>query len=185
MQRTMPPPLPVSPRARSASFPTSSPARAAATPDKPLLLFEDETWTYADAAREAWRAGNAPAAACGVEIGDYVSVWMPTGPDVLRAWFGANAAGARLRAAQPRRERQLPRAHAEARGVEGAGRAPPARRAARRARRSQPRAVVIVGGEAPTRPRRGGRSRSTSCSTARPTSGRRCRGRSSRGTTSA
>ena len=41
----------------------------------------------------------------GVEMGDYVSVWMPTGPDVVRAWFGANAAGARLRAAQPRRAR--------------------------------------------------------------------------------
>jgi len=29
----------------------------------------------------------------GVGIGDYVSVWIPTGPDVVRAWFGANAAG--------------------------------------------------------------------------------------------
>jgi crotonobetaine/carnitine-CoA ligase len=68
-------------------------ARAEATPDKPFLLFEEETWSYGDAAREAWRAGNALVGA-GVEFGDYVSVWMPTGPDVLRAWFGANAAGA-------------------------------------------------------------------------------------------
>ena len=30
----------------------------------------------------------------GVELGDYISVWVPTGPDVVRAWFGANAAGA-------------------------------------------------------------------------------------------
>ncbi len=68
-------------------------ARAAATPDKPFLVFEDETWSYGDAAREAWRTANALIDA-GVGFGDYVSVWMPTGPDVLRAWFGTNAAGA-------------------------------------------------------------------------------------------
>ena len=68
-------------------------ARAAATPDKPFLLFDEETWSYGDAAREAWRTGNAFIDA-GVKFGDYVSVWMPTSPDVLRAWFGANAAGA-------------------------------------------------------------------------------------------
>jgi crotonobetaine/carnitine-CoA ligase len=68
-------------------------ARAASTPDKPFLLFEDEQWTYAQAAREAWRAANG-LRRLGVGMGDYVSVWVPTGPDVLRAWFGANAAGA-------------------------------------------------------------------------------------------
>src|SRR6476646_2146944 len=68
-------------------------ARAAATPDKAFLVFEDETWSYGDAAREAWRTANALIDA-GVSFGDYVSVWMPTGPDVLRAWFGTNAAGA-------------------------------------------------------------------------------------------
>ncbi len=68
-------------------------ARAAATPDKAFLVFEDETWSYGDAAREAWRTANALIDA-GVGFGDYVSVWMPTGPDVLRAWFGTNAAGA-------------------------------------------------------------------------------------------
>jgi carnitine-CoA ligase len=67
-------------------------ARAATTPDKPYILFEDETWTYGEAARQAWRTGNA-LQKIGVEIGDYVSVWIPTGPDVVRAWFGANAAG--------------------------------------------------------------------------------------------
>src|SRR5436190_21491185 len=67
--------------------------RAAATPDKTFLVFEDDEWTYADAAREAWRTGNAFQRA-GIEYGDYVSVWMPTSPDVLRAWFGANAIGA-------------------------------------------------------------------------------------------
>jgi crotonobetaine/carnitine-CoA ligase len=67
--------------------------RAASTPDKPFLLFEDEQWTYAQAAREAWRAANG-LRRLGVGMRDYVSVWVPTGPDVLRAWFGANAAGA-------------------------------------------------------------------------------------------
>ena len=68
-------------------------ARAAADPDKPFVLFEDEQWTRADAAREAWRAGNG-LQRLGVAMGDYISSWMPTGPDVLRTWFGANAAGA-------------------------------------------------------------------------------------------
>jgi crotonobetaine/carnitine-CoA ligase len=67
-------------------------ARAAATPDKPFILFEDETWSYGQAAREAWRTGRG-LQRLGVGLGDYVSVWVPTGPDVLRAWFGANAAG--------------------------------------------------------------------------------------------
>jgi crotonobetaine/carnitine-CoA ligase len=67
--------------------------RAEAAPDKPFLIFEDEEWTYADAAREAWRTANA-LSRHGVEFGDYMSVWMPTGPDVLRCWFGANALGA-------------------------------------------------------------------------------------------
>lgn len=68
-------------------------ARAAATPTKPFLLFDDERWTYADAAREAWRAAHA-LRRCGVDFGDYVSVWIPTGADVVRGWFGANALGA-------------------------------------------------------------------------------------------
>ena len=68
--------------------------RAAETPDRPQFLFEDETWTCAQAVGEAWRAANGLRAHCGVEPGDYVSVWVPTSPDVLRAWFGTNAAGA-------------------------------------------------------------------------------------------
>jgi crotonobetaine/carnitine-CoA ligase len=68
-------------------------ARANATPDKPFILFEEEQWTYADAAREAWRTAHG-LRRLGVEMGEYVSVWTPTGPDVVRSWFGANAAGA-------------------------------------------------------------------------------------------
>ena len=67
--------------------------RAAETPDKTFLVFDEEQWSYADAAREAWRTGNA-FQRCGITSGDYVSVWMPTTPDVLRSWFGANAIGA-------------------------------------------------------------------------------------------
>ena len=67
--------------------------RAEATPDRPFALFDEATWSYAHTAEEAWRAANA-LIDVGVGIGDYVSVWMPTGPDVLRAWFGANAVGA-------------------------------------------------------------------------------------------
>src|SRR3954466_13050292 len=67
-------------------------ARAAADPDKLFILFEDERWTRADAVREAWRTGNG-FQRLGVELGDYTSARMTTGPDVLRTWFGANAAG--------------------------------------------------------------------------------------------
>jgi carnitine-CoA ligase len=67
--------------------------RAATTPEATYLLFDEEKWSYAEAARQAWRAGNALASA-GVGFGDYVSVWVPTSPDVVRAWFGANALGA-------------------------------------------------------------------------------------------
>src|SRR3954447_2222396 len=68
-------------------------ARAAADPARLFVLFEDEQWTRADAVREAWRTGNG-LQRLGVELGDYISSWQPTGPDVLRTWFGANAAGA-------------------------------------------------------------------------------------------
>jgi len=68
-------------------------ARANQDPDKLFLLFEEEQWTRSKAVAEAWRTGNA-FQRLGVEMGDYISSWMPTGPDVLRTWFGANAAGA-------------------------------------------------------------------------------------------
>src|SRR4029077_12737811 len=68
-------------------------ANAAADPHKLFVLFEDEQWTRADSVREAWRTGHA-FQGLGVQFGDFVSSWMPTGPDVLRTWFGANAAGA-------------------------------------------------------------------------------------------
>jgi carnitine-CoA ligase len=86
-------PAPPFPTREECVLPDLLAARAAATPDKPFILFEAEQWTYADAAREAWRTAQGLRRE-GVEVGEYVSVWTPTGPDVLRAWFGANAAGA-------------------------------------------------------------------------------------------
>ena len=110
-------------------------ARAAATPDKAFLVFEGETWSYGDAAREAWRTANALIDA-GVGFGDYVSVWMPTGPNVLRAWFGTNAAGAVI-AAQSRGTR-LYLEHTLNLAGRSARRTPPARRSAGRSECAEP-----------------------------------------------
>ena len=88
------PSIPPFPSREDCVLPELLARRAAETPGRPQFLFEDETWTCAQSAREAWRAANGLRAHCGVEPGDYVSVWVPTSPDVLRAWFGTNAAGA-------------------------------------------------------------------------------------------
>jgi TonB family protein len=90
---TEPPSLRPFPTREECVVPDLLATRAAETPDKPFILFEEEQWTYGEAATQAWRTGNALQKA-GVELGDYISVWVPTGPDVVRAWFGANAAGA-------------------------------------------------------------------------------------------
>jgi crotonobetaine/carnitine-CoA ligase len=67
-------------------------SRASATPQKVFAVMPQETWTYAHAARTAWRWGSALIAR-GVQPGDCVSVWEPTSPAVLGAWFGTTAAG--------------------------------------------------------------------------------------------
>ena len=85
--------VPAFPSREECVLPDMLAARAGATPDRPFALFDEETWSYGRTATEAWRAAHA-LQRVGVEMGDYVSVWLPTGPDVLRAWFGANAAGA-------------------------------------------------------------------------------------------
>ena len=85
--------VPAFPSREECVLPDMLAARAAATPDRPFALFDEETWSYAQTAVEAWRSAHA-LQRVGVEMEDYVSVWLPTGPDVLRAWFGANAAGA-------------------------------------------------------------------------------------------
>jgi crotonobetaine/carnitine-CoA ligase len=67
-------------------------AHAARTPDKVAVSFGDYKWTYRETATEAWRVGNA-LRTNGVRIGDSVTVWLPTGPDVLRLLLGCTAVG--------------------------------------------------------------------------------------------
>jgi crotonobetaine/carnitine-CoA ligase len=55
--------------------------------------FAEEKWTFAGTADKAWQFGNALLDA-GVEEGESVSVWMPTRPELVQSWFGANAIGA-------------------------------------------------------------------------------------------
>ena len=62
-------------------------------PAKTFAVLPESEWTYAQTAVEAWRFAHGLIRE-GVQAGDCVSVWVPTGGDVLRAWFGANAAGA-------------------------------------------------------------------------------------------
>ncbi|MGH2970325.1 MAG: AMP-binding protein, partial [Solirubrobacteraceae bacterium] len=66
--------------------------QAATRPDRVFAAFPDRTWTFAEAARQAWAMGDG-LGRLGVEAGDPVSVWCPTGPELLQAWLGINAAG--------------------------------------------------------------------------------------------
>jgi crotonobetaine/carnitine-CoA ligase len=67
---------------------------AAAAPDRRLVAFEDgTTWTNAEALAAAYTAGNA-LRALGVCRGDAVALFLPNGPEFLRAWWGACAIGA-------------------------------------------------------------------------------------------
>ena len=85
--------VPVFPSREECVLPDMLAARAAATPDRPFALFDEETWSYAQTAPRPG-APRTRSSGSASSMGDYVSVWLPTGPDVLRAWFGANAAGA-------------------------------------------------------------------------------------------
>jgi crotonobetaine/carnitine-CoA ligase len=62
-------------------------------PDRTCAVFPEETWTFAHAARQAWQVARG-LIGLGVRPGDPVSVWTPTGPALLKTWFGVNAAGA-------------------------------------------------------------------------------------------
>ena len=67
---------------------------ASVQPEKVFAIFQDgETWTYADALREAVTTANA-LKALGVKQGERVLIWLPNGADCLRAWFGLNMLGA-------------------------------------------------------------------------------------------
>jgi len=68
--------------------------RAATTPDRDFLLFEDgERWTCSRTYALARRAA-AGLRCLGVQGGDNVLVWLPNGPDAVRAWLGSNLVGA-------------------------------------------------------------------------------------------
>ncbi len=66
--------------------------RSETMPEKVFLVFADREWTYRETAEHAWRFANGLIRE-GVGEGDYVSVWMPTHPDLVETWFGVNTAG--------------------------------------------------------------------------------------------
>jgi crotonobetaine/carnitine-CoA ligase len=63
------------------------------TPEKTFVVFEDEEWSYARMAEEAWAMAQG-LIELGLEQDGAVISWLPNGPHAMRAWFGANAAGA-------------------------------------------------------------------------------------------
>jgi crotonobetaine/carnitine-CoA ligase len=68
--------------------------RAADVPDRPLVDFADGSrWTNAQGWAAACTAGHG-LRDLGVRRGDAVAVFLPNGPDFLRAWWGACAIGA-------------------------------------------------------------------------------------------
>jgi carnitine-CoA ligase len=85
---------PAMPSREQCVLPALLAARAAATPDRDYLLYEDgKRWTYGATYSLARRAAAALRRR-GVRAGDQVLVWLPNGPDAVRAWFGANLVGA-------------------------------------------------------------------------------------------
>jgi malonyl-CoA/methylmalonyl-CoA synthetase len=70
-------------------------AHAESAPDKPCLLFEDESWNYARLRTEALRWAGAYRAA-GVQPGDRVALFLENSPSFVTAYLGAHLAGAIL-----------------------------------------------------------------------------------------
>jgi crotonobetaine/carnitine-CoA ligase len=68
-------------------------ARASDRPEHPFVVFPDDTWTFEHAASRAWDLA-AGLIGEGVAPGECVSVWCPTRPELVQAWFGVNATGA-------------------------------------------------------------------------------------------
>lgn len=85
---------PSMPAREACVLPSLLAGRAAQTPDRDYLEFEDgRRWTYGEAYAQARRAASA-LRRLGVKPGDRVLVWLPNGPENVLAWFGANLAGA-------------------------------------------------------------------------------------------
>jgi acyl-CoA synthetase (AMP-forming)/AMP-acid ligase II len=61
--------------------------------DRPFLLFEDETYTYADMEEQSARVANG-LREVGVAQHDNVALLLPNSPEFLFAWFGAARVGA-------------------------------------------------------------------------------------------
>src|SRR6185503_13009521 len=68
--------------------------------NKTCLYFEDQTWTYGDAARLSNRAGNA-LRELGAEIEDRVLIVLPDCPEFVWTWFGAARIGAVITMVNP------------------------------------------------------------------------------------
>lgn len=63
-------------------------------PDRPFAVFDTgEEWSYAHTASQTWAVSNG-LRALGVERGEHVLSWLPTGPHAILTWFASNAAGA-------------------------------------------------------------------------------------------
>jgi carnitine-CoA ligase len=89
------------PDADDAVLPRIIRRRAAERPDDLFAVFLDgEVWTNGDLARRVWRRANG-LLDLGVERGDYVAVWLPTGKAALESWFAINAVGARFTPLNP------------------------------------------------------------------------------------
>ncbi|WP_426050631.1 AMP-binding protein [Brevundimonas sp. SL161] len=87
---------PAPPSAEDCVIPRLIDRWAAETPEVVFIRFESgETWTWAETRRRALSTAAALQAR-GVDGGDIVAAWAPNGPALLRAWFGANYAGAVL-----------------------------------------------------------------------------------------
>lgn len=67
-------------------------AAAADSGDRPSLLFEDRTWTFAELETAAARVANA-VDALGIAQGEHVAVLMGNRPEFLFAWLGAARIG--------------------------------------------------------------------------------------------
>jgi len=68
--------------------------------NKVCLYFEDQTYTYGDAARMSNRAGNA-LRELGVEVEDRVLLVLPDCPEFVWTWFGAARIGAVITMVNP------------------------------------------------------------------------------------